>query len=311
MRRLVLTLTVALVLLGCTKHYWIKPGATAANFYRDSRECVQESLISAGRISEGGYKICLRARGYVREERYERPPDGFRGATDDEDELLSVMRPESSPSRASGVPTRVSARGTGFLVRDDGLVVTAFHIVKDAAKIGVSCPGHSSAEAEIASTARTLDLVILRVPTLTTMPYLALAKPKSVRVGDRIFTVGFPTVEILGKEPKFTEGSVSSLSGIQGEAAFMQVTVPVQPGSSGSPLVSDDGYVVGVVTSSAEVANFYRATGGALPQNVNWAVKGEHLRLLLDDVPELPPAASRESAVERVLKATCMIEVMK
>jgi len=86
--------------------------------------------------------------------------------------------------------------------------------------------------------------------------------------------------DILGKEVKYTDGSISFLSGLQGNATFFQISVPVQPGNSGGPLVNQDGNVVGVVTAVAAVEAFYKATG-SLPQNVNWAVKGAYASLLL------------------------------
>jgi len=85
-----------------------------------------------------------------------------------------------------------------------------------------------------------------------------------------VFTVGYPVTDILGEELKFTDGVISSLSGVGDDAAFVQITVPLQPGNSGGPLVNNAGEVVGVVTSTAAVANFVR-TVGTLPQNINWA----------------------------------------
>src|SRR5262245_34808783 len=95
---------------------------------------------------------------------------------------------------------------------------------------------------------------------------MSFSKPRSVRVG--VFTVGFPATQILGSEAKFTDRSVSALSGLGGEATFLQVTVAVQPGNSGGPLVNNDGQVVGVVTSSAAVRSFLAETG-TLPQNTS------------------------------------------
>ena len=79
---------------------------------------------------------------------------------------------------------------------------------------------------------------------------------------------------------KYTDGSISSLSGIQGDATFFQISVPIQPGNSGGPLVNQEGNVVGIVTATAAVEAFYQATG-SMPQNVNWAVKGAYASLLL------------------------------
>ena len=106
------------------------------------------------------------------------------------------------------------------------------------------------------------------------------ANPGAADIGDAVFTLGFPTPDILGKEVKYSEGVINSLSGLQGDSTYFQISVPIQPSNSGGPLVNQDGDVVGIVTSTAAVEFFYKTTG-AFPQNVNWAVKGAYTSLLL------------------------------
>ena len=115
---------------------------------------------------------------------------------------------------------------------------------------------------------------------------MAFEKPGAVEIGDDVFTLGFPISDLLGKEVKYTDGSISSLSGLKGDATFFQISVPIQPGNSGGPLVNEKGNVVGIVTATAAVEAFYQATG-SMPQNVNWAVKGAYASLLL------PPGLER------------------
>ena len=117
------------------------------------------------------------------------------------------------------------------------------------------------------------DLALLKVNTDTTH-FLPLAAARSASVGQKVFTIGFPVTDVLGDDPKFTEGSISSLTGPSGEISFLQISVPVQPGNSGGPLVNESGEVVGVVTASAAIIPFLSATG-TLPQNVNWAIKSD------------------------------------
>jgi S1-C subfamily serine protease len=170
----------------------------------------------------------------------------------------------------------------------------------------VRCPGVSPTPGTIEASSATSDLAVVRIGRQTP-EYLALAPPRSVRVGDPVFTVGFPVTEILGQEPTFTDGSVSALSGVGGEASLMQVTVPVQPGSSGGPLLNDRGEVVGIITSSAAVAAFVLESG-TLPQNVNWAMKAEYAAPLFEPPSLKRPLADRASAASQALKATCLIE---
>jgi len=119
--------------------------------------------------------------------------------------------------------------------------------------------------------------------------------------------MGYPVADVMGQEPKFTEGSVSALSGIGGEAALLQISVPIQPGNSGGPLVNERGEVVGVVTSTAAVRTFFAVTG-TLPQNVNWAVKADYARLMFNAPGVKSLAVSREQAIQWTRGAICLVE---
>jgi len=127
---------------------------------------------------------------------------------------------------------------------------------------------------------------------------LNFASPGAADIGDDVFTLGFPISDILGKEVKYSEGVINSLSGIQGDATFFQISVPIQPGNSGGPLVNQAGDVVGIVTATAAVEEFYKATG-SLPQNVNWAVKAAYASLIL-------PSSARKGkrAIDNPVKNT-------
>ncbi len=196
--------------------------------------------------------------------------------------------------------------GTGFVVKPDGVLLTAWHLLQDAQTITVTCPDQAPQSAIPGKTSRIDDLAVIQIP-LSGLPYLSLAEAGSLRVGDPVFTIGFPVADLLGPDAKFTDGSVSALSGHGGESALIQMTVPIQPGNSGGPVLTYEGEVVGVVTSSAAVRAFLAVTG-TLPQNLNWAVKAENALPLFEQPPAQPPAHSRRAAIDRGLRATCMIE---
>jgi S1-C subfamily serine protease len=138
------------------------------------------------------------------------------------------------------------------------------------------------------------------------MRYLDIVTAADVDSGDLVFTIGFPTPEILGYEEKYTDGAISALSGLQGDASLMQITVPVQPGNSGGPVITQDGDAIGVITSSAAVRRFAEATG-TLPQNVNWAVKMDFALPLLESVPNDRPPLNRNEAVDLARSAVCRV----
>ena len=118
----------------------------------------------------------------------------------------------------------------------------------------------------VVAQSRNTDLALLEVDA-NELDYLPLSGSRTAGIGMEVFTVGYPVTSILGEEIKFTDGVISSLSGIGGEAAFMQITVPLQPGNSGGPLVNDSGEVVGITTSTAVISSFFEVAG-TLPQNV-------------------------------------------
>jgi len=197
------------------------------------------------------------------------------------------------------------AQGTGFLVRPDGLILTAWHVVKDAGSISIRCEGRERVFATIAERSPALDLALLQTP-LTNMPYLSTAPARSARKGDPVFTIGYPAALELGPEPKFSEGTISALSGSERESVRMLVTVPIQPGSSGGPVIGMDGAVVGIVTATQTEKQFFTETGG-LPQNLNWAVKVEYAAPLFDLPRPQPPSVSRTEAIERASRAVCIV----
>lgn len=264
---------------------------------------VHRLLLEEARYDPGGIG---RIRGRLLEAAASLRSAGFGNMAADLEDQLRGAREVQAPAEPSPRPTGPGiSRGTAFLVRPDGVLLTAFHLIEGAKRVTVSCPGQPPVLATVGEVARSVDLAVLTAP-VSRLPYLSLAEARALRTGDYVFTIGFPATEILGREAKFTEGVVSSLSGPGGESTFIQISVPVQPGNSGGPLVDIQGRVVGVVTSSAAILPFLAVTG-TLPQNVNWAVKSEYARPLFDHPPAII-TKGRSEAINRTMQATCMVE---
>ena len=122
-----------------------------------------------------------------------------------------------------------------------------------------------------------------------------MASSRAVKLGGTVATVGFPNIGLQGFAPKLAKGEIASLSGASDDPRYFQISVPVQPGNSGGALVDERGNVVGVVSAKLS-ARAALATSGALPENVNYAVKSSFLLSFLESVPEVSAKLSEPSA---------------
>ncbi len=217
------------------------------------------------------------------------------------------MTERTSPEQTA----KKSGYGTGFAISDDGVIVTSYHVIKNAKQVEVQFQDGTACPAKVVKKSPNIDIAILKIDR-PTPNYLAMDSQPELAVGDRVFTMGFPVEELLGQEPKFTDGAISSLSGIQGEATFLQITVPIQPGNSGGPLLSEDGKVIGVIDATIAYQSFLEQTR-VLPQNINYAVSGSFVAPLLStyskEEKDGKVVLSRREVVQRARKAVLKVAV--
>ena len=134
---------------------------------------------------------------------------------------------------------------------------------------------------------------------------------ETARLGDEVYTIGFPLADLLGSDHKLATGVLSAMSGIDDDPRMFQITVPVQPGNSGGPIINEEGEVIGILASTLSVEYLYRAQKH-IPQNVNFAMKGDYLSLLLrqaksDPTVSVAPRGSRSDQIEVIRKAVARI----
>jgi TPR repeat protein len=204
-----------------------------------------------------------------------------------------------------------STTGTGFFVTNDGFLVTNHHVVEDAKKILVRI-GNQLIPARVVFFDQPHDLAVLKVSGKFSP--LPLRKSSSIPVGISVLTLGFPRPEVQGVRPKLTTGQISSLSGIRDDATRYQISVPLQPGNSGGPLVDEHGNVVGIVSARLPEPPWLKKPE-LLPQSVNYAVKASFLisrlnqhSMIRDKLkPTLPLKPRPLAAVIRDLEAATVL----
>lgn len=215
--------------------------------------------------------------------------------------------PPTPPPSSSSPPARAEmSGGTCFSVDREGHILTAYHIVAQRSNIEVKFRDRAWEPARVTRASKTTDLALLKVDRSTTK-FLALSRDSSVHLGQKVFTVGYPVVDILGTDAKFAEGSISSLSGPGQDASWLQTSISAQPGNSGGPIISEQGDVVGVLVAKPNAEVFFKHTG-SLPEDISWAVKSEIARSLLGSVIARDPATDRDAAILRAQNAVCRLK---
>ena len=192
------------------------------------------------------------------------------------------QEPEIStpPEQRSIQKARIIKTGTGFFVNKQGNIVSNYHVVRGCNNIEIRNV-FFKAKAKLLFTDNVNDLAVLITDTIPPPSIGYFRSGKELRMGDDIITIGYPLGSILGESAKATKGNISSMTGIANDSSMLQISAPIQPGSSGGPLLDNSGNIVGIVSSKLSELAMLKATG-SLPQNVNFAIKTQAVQLFLD-----------------------------
>ncbi len=223
----------------------------------------------------------------------------FSGSTSElSDSAVSLNTPEDIRLLLGDI--KPSYSGSGFVVNDSGDLVTASHVVDECMFIETQQNGKQY-PAMMHSQSKLLDLALLKT-NFEPKQVASLSTIKVARLGQQVFTVGYPLAGILTDSPSLTQGSVSSLQGIKGSKGEFSFTAPIQPGNSGGPVVSRDGHVVGVVNSTLNQATMLKQSG-TTSQNVNFGIGMDLLSKFLDK-HEVKYGLSDSLSAEEAFKRT-------
>ncbi len=222
------------------------------------------------------------------------------------DQAALAANGEQAPATPPPEKQEAAAAGTCFFVNDSGLAVTNRHVVDGAISISVTLNDGSTREAMLVRQQANLDLALLQVRGSVKTAFLVAADTPP-KLGEQVFTIGFPFGEALGTDPKFVEGSIGSLR-VASDDRIMQTSMIVHPGNSGGALVRLDGGLVGVVFAKANQMTFLEHTG-SLAEGISFAVKAPMVqRLLGADAPKVTTTPrNRSDAIDNAVRATCRV----
>jgi S1-C subfamily serine protease len=147
------------------------------------------------------------------------------------------------------IPSRET--GSGFLVRDDGLILTNNHVVSSSQKLEVTLPDKSRYPATIVVRDPANDLALIKMTPRGKAPALRLGDSDALQVGQKVLAIGNP----FGLEGTLTTGIISSLNrDLRDETGrtlegMIQTDAAINPGNSGGPLLDSQGKVIAVNTA--------------------------------------------------------------
>jgi len=147
--------------------------------------------------------------------------------------------------------TTFTRGGTGFLVDGKGYLLTNAHVVKNATIVEVQNT-LGEYQARIIQLDRQSDLALLKIEDSSYHPFNGLPygiSRTAAELGEDLFTLGYPRPEIV-----YGKGYMSAETGFQGDSTSFQLTIAANPGNSGTPVLNNDGEVIGIVTSSQQNA---------------------------------------------------------
>jgi serine protease Do len=179
---------------------------------------------------------------------------------------------------ATGVSMQVPVRalGSGFVLQEDGIILTNAHVVAYAQEVIVRLTDRREFKARILGSDRTTDIAVLKIEARN-LPTIHMGNPSELKVGEWVLAIGSP----YGFENTVTAGVVSATTrALPGENAFpfIQTDAAINPGNSGGPLFNARGQVVGINSQ------IFSGTGGsqglafAIPIDLARSIAGQIMR---------------------------------
>jgi serine protease Do len=263
-----LSITAAVVLLGCTRSESSAAQSSAQQLTQTRRDAgvVSESRRTA--ITKAVERVTPAVVTVQTEARERAPVDPF-------DWFFG--------GRGGGSRV-VPGLGTGFIVADDGVIVTNAHVVANADRISVMQRDGTVSPATLMGTDETNDIAVIRIQGKG-LPVVTLGNSTDVMIGEWAIAIGNPFGFVLGNsEPTVTAGVVSGVGrnlvargdGPGSYLDMIQTDASINPGNSGGPLVNADGEVIGVNSS------IYTPSGGSV--GIGFAIPINRVRRVVEDL---------------------------
>jgi serine protease Do len=159
---------------------------------------------------------------------------------------------------------RTKSLGSGFIVNNEGYIITNDHVIRHAEKIVVTLQNKKDYQAKVVGSDEKTDLALIKIDAQEVLPVAPLGDSDRLRVGDWVVAIGNP----FGLAETVTAGIVSAKGRVIGAGPyddFIQTDASINPGNSGGPLFNIYGEVVGINTAIVATG---QGIGFAIPVNL-------------------------------------------
>jgi tetratricopeptide (TPR) repeat protein len=202
--------------------------------------------------------------------------------------IIKKIQPSIISILISNKEGKVSGQGSGFFVNEEGDLVTSRHVLEGASGANaVTSEGKKYPIKKVIAEDPDGDLILVSVDLEGGKTQPLSVSSSFPETGERVIIIGTP----LGLEKTVSDGIVSAVREVPGFGKIIQVTAPISPGSSGSPVVNMKGEVIGIAT-------FFIIAG----QNLNFAIPGERISKLVRGEEQTLP--EREEQRVETLRAS-------
>ena len=161
---------------------------------------------------------------------------------------ISSEPPSMTPVVPQNSLPQTKSTGSGFFVTQAGHLLTNAHVVSDCTSISVKSSGVQAGVAQLIALNQNDDLALLKLERRTDTT-AAFRTGRPPRAGESAVVFGYPLTQLLASTGNVTAGIVTALAGPRDDPHQFQISAPVQPGSSGGPVLDASGYLIGVVVS--------------------------------------------------------------
>ena len=224
--------------------------------------CIRQRQIEAIRAYQAaGAPVSIPV--WVGPEQGAAPPPAAEPAPERPPAYSETKSPHPSPSDAI-------SSGTGFYITHDGYILTNAHVVHACSEIRLETKPSTFTPATLSAKDTTNDLALLKIEAISDK---IAGFRFTARLGEGVEAFGYPLAGILATSGNFSVGNITALSGLGDDSRYLQISVPVQPGNSGGPLLDQQGNLVGIVSAKLNALEIMAYTKGDIPQNVNFAIR--------------------------------------